>query len=235
MDTGKTAGVTAAAPAPLASVLLVDDHAVIAVPLRMALEASGFGPVVTADVDDLSMEAVLATAASVQPDIVLLDIHLGGERLGLPMIAPLVEIGSKVILFTATSDPRLVARGLRGGALAVVDKATPFHRLVAALTDLAAGRPLMTEDEREGLLEVLEAQLAEEEARLRPFEGLTGREAQVLRQLIDGRSPKEIARAEGISVSTVRGHIDRVLAKLSVSSQREALALARAAGWPKPD
>jgi two-component system nitrate/nitrite response regulator NarL len=232
MDTGKTAGVTTAAPVPLASVLLVDDHAVIAVPLRMALEASGFGPVVTADVDDLSMEAVLGTAESVRPDIVLLDLHLGGERLGLPMIPPLVEIGSKVILFTATNDPRLVARGLRGGALAVVDKATPFHRLVSALTDLAAGRQLMTDEERDGLVEALELQLAEEAARLRPFEGLTAREAQVLRQLIDGRSPKEIARTESISVSTVRGHIDRVLAKLNVSSQREALALARAAGWP---
>ncbi len=216
----------------MASVLLVDDHAVIAVPLMMALESSGFGPVVAADPDDLSPEAVLAMAGSVQPDIVLLDDHLAGDRLGLPMITPLVEMGAKVILFTATKDPRLVARGLRGGAEAVVDKATPFHRLVAALSDLAAGRPLMADDEREALLEVLEAHFAEEEARLRPFEALTGREAQVLRQLIDGRSPKEIARAEAISVSTVRGHIDRVLAKLGVSSQREALAMARAAGWP---
>lgn len=216
----------------MASVLLVDDHAVIAVPLMMALESSGFGPVVAADPDDLSPEAVLAMAGSVRPDIVLLDLHLGGNRLGLPMIAPLVEMGAKVILFTATKDPRLVARGLRGGAEAVVDKATPFDRLVAALTDLAAGRPLLAEDEREALLEVLEAHFAEEEARLRPFQALTGREDQVLRQLIGGRSPKEIARAEAISVSTVRGHIDRILAKLGVSSQREALAMARAAGWP---
>ena len=231
--TGKTEGVPPpAAPDALASVLLIDDHAVIAVPLMMALQSSGFGPVVAADADDLSLEAVMVTAHGLRPDIVLLDLHLGGNRLGLPMIAPLTEIGAKVILFTATNDQHLVAKGLRGGAQAVVDKATPFHRLVAALTDLAAGRPLMTDDEREALLEVLEAHLADEEARLRPFRALTAREAQVLRQLIDGRSPKELARTEAISVSTVRGHIDRVLAKLGVSSQREALAMARAAGWP---
>ena len=216
----------------LASVLLVDDHAVIAVPLMMALQASGFGPVVSADVDDLSPEAVLALAASMRPDIVLLDLHLGGNRLGLPMIGPLVEMDAKVILFTATNDPRLIARSLRAGALAVIDKATPFHRLVGALTSLAEGQQLLTEDEREALLEALEANFAEEDARRRPFEALTAREAQILRQLIEGRSPKEIARSEGISLSTVRGHIDRVLAKLGVSSQREALALARAAGWP---
>ena len=216
----------------MASVLLVDDHAVIAVPLMMALESSGFGPVVAADPDDLSPEAVLAMAGSVRPDIVLLDLHLGGDRLGLPMIAPLVEMGAKVILFTATKDPRLVARGLRGGAEAVVDKATPFHRLVAALTQVAAGQPRLADDEREGLLEALEANFAEEDALRRPFDALTAREAQVLRLLIDGRSPKEIARIEVISLSTVRGHIDRTLSKLGVSSQREALAQARAAGWP---
>ncbi len=214
------------------SVLLVDDHAVIAAPLTIALEASGFYPVIAADVKDLSPPAVLATAASFSPDIVLLDLHLGDGRLGLPMVAPLVEMGAKVILFTATTDPRLLAAGLRAGAEAVIDKATPFHELVAALADLAAGTPMMTENERSQLTGKLEARFAEEDARLGRFRTLTGREAQVLRHLIDGRSPKEIARSEAISISTVRGHIDRVLAKLDVSSQREALALARATGWP---
>lgn len=223
------------ADAPLASVLLIDDHAVIAAPLLMALKSRGFGPVAAADTEDLSPEAVLALAGSVQPDIVLLDLHLGKGRLGLPMIGPLVDTGAKVILFTASDDPRLLAAALRSGAEAVIDKATPFHRLVAALTGLAAGRPLMADDERTSLLEVLEANFAEEDVRLVPFRALTAREAQVLCHLIDGRSPKEIARQEGISVSTVRGHIDRVLAKLDVSSQREALASARAAGWPVPE
>lgn len=216
----------------IASVLLVDDHAVIAVPLKMALESSGFGPVVTMDPEDLTEEAVLATARSMRPDIVLLDVHLGGDHTGLPMVAPLVGLGAKVILFTATNEPRLLATGLRDGAEAVIDKATSFQRLVAALAKLAGGTPLMSEDERTALLEVLQTHLAEEFARVRPFESLTEREAQVLQQLIEGKAPKTIAREMGISVSTVRGHIDRILAKLRVSSQREALAMARAAGWP---
>ncbi|MDQ3384763.1 MAG: response regulator transcription factor [Actinomycetota bacterium] len=223
---------TAGAPGPLASVLLIDDHAVIASPMLMALQASGFGPVVAADVDDLSEGTVTALAASVRPDIVLLDLHLGKDRLGLPMIAPLVALGAKVILFTASDDPRMLATGLRSGAEAVIDKAMPFHGLVSALTELAAGHALMAEDERTTLLEVLEANFAEEDALRHPFRSLTAREDQVLRHLIDGRSPKQIAHQEGISVSTVRGHIDRVLAKLAASSQREALAAARAASWP---
>ena len=223
---------TAGAPGPLASVLLIDDHAVIASPMLMALQANGFGPVVAADVEDLSEASVTALAGSVRPDIVLLDLHLGEDRLGLPMIAPLVALGAKVILFTASNDPRMLATGLRAGAEAVIDKAMPFHRLVHALTELADGHPLMAEDERATLLDVLEANFAEEDALHQPFRALTAREDQVLRHLIDGRSPKQIARDQGISVSTVRGHIERVLAKLGVSSQREALAAARAAGWP---
>ncbi len=50
--------------------------------------------------------------------------------------------------------------------------------------------------------------------------------------LVCGTAPKQIARVEGITISTVRGHIQRVLSKLDVSSQREALAMARDAGWP---
>ncbi len=49
---------------------------------------------------------------------------------------------------------------------------------------------------------------------------------------MEGSAPKGVAHAEGISVTTVRGHIQRILAKLDVSSQREALAMARHAGWP---
>ncbi len=54
----------------------------------------------------------------------------------------------------------------------------------------------------------------------------------MLAALVAGKAPKTIAHTSGTSVSTVRGHIQRVLAKLDVSSQREALAMARHAGWP---
>lgn len=215
-----------------ASILLVDDHAVIAAPLTLALQASGFDRVAAADPEDLRPETVLEQARSVEADIVLLDLHLGGDRVGLPMVEPLIDLGAKVVLFTASSDPRLIAGALRAGAEAVVDKAMPFHRLVAALVELSQGREFMPVDEREALIEALTFAEDEEAARFAPFRALTEREAAVLRCLIAGQSPKQIARSEGISVSTVRGHIQHVLAKLGVSSQREALAVARAAGWP---
>lgn len=217
------------------TILLVDDHAVFGVPLATALEASGFERVVVADPADLSVAAVVATAIEVGPDIVLLDLHLRSDRNSIEMISPLVARGAKVVLFTASEDPHLKMAALMCGAEAVIEKATPFDRMVDALETLAAGGELMTVEERAALLSIYEEHRAALEERHRPFAALTDREAEVLRELISGRSPKEVARARGLSVRTVRTHIQRVLQKLHVSSQREAFALARAAGWPPGD
>ena len=214
------------------SILLVDDHTMVGQVMVLALQGQGFGPVVAMDTGDLSADAVLACARALSPDIVLLDLHLGGAQSGLALVAPLRKLGARVLLFTASTDPVLLAAGLREGAEAVVDKAMSFAKVIGTLRDLAAGRELLAREEREALIEVLDQHVAEEQARLLPFRSLTDREGQVFRRLIDGVAPKQIARDVGISVSTVRGHIERILQKLDVSSQREALALARAAAWP---
>ena len=219
---------------PKASILIVDDHVVIAASMAMALRYHGFEPVVTVDAQDLSVGGVVDTARSVEPDIVMLDLFLGGDRLGVPMIAPLVELGAKVLLFTASSDPILMAASLRAGVEAVLDKAMSLEKVVAILEVLAAGRELMPGEEREALIEALDQRSAPERERLRPFDALTEREAEVLRRLIDGDSPKQIARDGAVSLSTVRGQVEAILRKLEVNSQRQALARARAAGWP-PD
>lgn len=215
------------------SVLLVDDHSVIAEPLKMALGVHGFDRVFSVS-DDLRPESVVATARDVEAGIVLLDLHLGEHQVGVPMIGPLRAMGAKVVLFTASRDPRLIAGGLRAGAEAVIDKAMAFNRLVAVLVELADGRELMPPDEREALIGAFEDQFRDEDERRAPFAKLTEREAHVLRRLIAGDAPKDIARTDGIKLSTVRGHLERIFAKLGVPGQREAIVAARDAGWP-PD
>ena len=215
-----------------ASIMIVDDHPVIAASMAMALRTHGFEPVVAVAPEDLSVGGVVDTARSVEPDIVMLDLFLGGDRLGVPMIAPLVELGAKVLLFTASSDPKLTAASLRAGAEAVLTKAMAFDKVIDTLEDLAAGRDVLPPEEREALIEALDRHSADERERLRPFDALTEREAHVLRRLIEGDAPKQIARDEAISLSTVRSHVEKIFRKLGVNNQRQALGLARAAGWP---
>lgn len=214
------------------SVLLVDDHGVIAEPLKMTLGAYGFDRV-SSVTEDLSPETVIAAAREAEARIVLLDLHLGDHQLGVPMIGPLMELDAKVVLFTASRDPRLIAAGLRAGAEAVIDKGMAFDRLVSVLADLAAGRELMPAEEREALISAFEGQFQDENDLRAPFDTLTEREAHVLRRLIAGAAPKDIARGDGIRVSTVRGHLEKIFAKLGVSGQREAIVAAREAHWPE--
>ncbi len=89
----------------------------------------------------------------------------------------------------------------------------------------------MDESQRAELLAGLSRQEEEERARLAPFEQLTSSEREVLAMLLEGTAPKQIARSRGVSLATVRNQVRAVLAKLGVSSEREALALVREVGW----
>jgi two-component system nitrate/nitrite response regulator NarL len=213
-------------------VLIVDAHALIASSLAMALRYAGFERVATVHPGDLEFDdpAVDPSAG----DLVLVGLLYGDGRTTLPLIARLADRGCRVIVMASDQGLPLTGECLHRGAETVVNLAMPFDRLVEALRRLSAGGAALTEDERSALLETVGRHQAAERALHRPFQGLTERESKVFAALVEGLAPKQIAHRDGIAVSTVRGHIHGVLSKLEVSSQREALAMARHAGWPQP-
>lgn len=218
---------TVTAPARDCLVAIVDAHALVASSLATALRHAGFTRV--AAVDPHELEATSGLAAG---DIVLVGLLYGDGRTALPLIAPLTDQGCRVLVMTADQGLHLTGECLHRGAETVLDERMSFEHLVETLRRLSAGGRAMPEDERTALLE----SVARHEETVRsihaPFASLTEREAEVLGELIAGLAPKQIARKEGISLSTVRGHIRAILSKLDVNSQREALALARNLGWP---
>jgi DNA-binding NarL/FixJ family response regulator len=96
----------------------------------------------------------------------------------------------------------------------------------------AAGRDL-TPDEAiaEALALTLADASADRHAGPATHQGLTARELEVLRLLADGRTDREIAEALFVSRRTVNAHVASILAKLGVSSRREAATRAREEGW----
>jgi two-component system nitrate/nitrite response regulator NarL len=209
-------------------ICIIDAHAVVASCLAIALRQSGFERVATVDPDSLDLEAV-----SLAPgDIVLVGLLYGDGRTALPLIQPLARRGCRVMVMTSDQGLALAGECLHLGAETVLDKGMSFERLVEVLRRLRAGATAMTAEERDAMLETIARMEEAEQALHRPFRALTDREADVLSALVNGAAPKQIAARRGISVSTVRGHIHGVLSKLDVSSQREALAMARHAGWP---
>jgi DNA-binding NarL/FixJ family response regulator len=214
------------------SILVVDAHAVMASALTIALRHAGFDPTSSIHPDVLELGEA-DEARSLSPgDIVLLGLLYGDGRNALRLIRPLARRGCRIIVMTVQQGLPLVGECLHLGAEAVLDEEMSFEKLVSSLRRLVDGGELMTEEDRRALLQSVERHQAAELALVRPFSMLTEREAEILESLVDGSSPKQIAHGARISISTVRGHIQRTLTKLDVSSQREALAMARAAGWP---
>lgn len=217
-------------------IVVVDDHAVMGHALALALQHQGFDAARALHVDDrLSDDDVIVDIQSAgdQP-IVLLDLHLGDDRLSTTLIRPLSELGAQVLVLTAEHDPMLLATCLESGADGVFDKGQPFDQLVETVHDAVRGWTVMSVSAREELLAGLRVRRKSDERRRAPFESLTEREQDVLRGLLAGDSVEAIARSRVVALSTVRSHVKSVLRKLGVNSQLAAVALARDAGWP-PD
>jgi two-component system, NarL family, nitrate/nitrite response regulator NarL len=210
-----------------ATVLIVDDHRVLSEAVAGLLRAHNCDVVVAASFE---LDELVAMVARLGRVVVLLDLHLG-EALSIPLVEPLTASGGRVIVLTADHDVKLLGRALVEGAVAVLSKEIPFADIVFSIHQVWNGEPAMGKASREALLAAGRQAEREERHRLAPFEALTPRERVVLRHLIGGRSPKEIARLESVSVATVRSQLRSMFDTLGVGSQREAISRAHTAGW----
>lgn len=210
-------------------ILVVEDHSLLAETLVVALARAGFEDVVVAP--DLTPEGVLASAAALQPSMVLLDLLLGVGVAGVDLIEPLVAQGATVLILTGTDDRLLLAQCLEAGAAGLFDKTQSFVRLVELIEDAALGQTTLTPAAREALLAALRDHRTDAEARLRPFEKLSRREQEVLAGLMQGQTADVIAEKLFVSLATVRTHVRAVLRKLGVNSQLAAVVLAEHANW----
>lgn len=209
-------------------VSIIEDHELLAQSVAMALEDEGLEArvVVPRSVDDM-----LDEVADFAPDVVLLDLDLGGELKGLSLVERVRALGPKVLVVTGVTDRVRLAECLEAGASGVLSKAEPFERLLAAVLDTVAGAPTVSRDERTQYLVELERARAKDERRMAPFRRLTAREAAVLDALVEGKSAEAIAAESFVSITTVRSQIRSLLQKLGVGSQLEAVALVKKAGW----
>jgi DNA-binding NarL/FixJ family response regulator len=209
--------------------VLVDDHRLLAQSLALALGLEG----VSCTVPDLGDPvALLAGIQADAPDLVLLDLDLGGAiGDGSTLVAPLVASGCRVLVVSASADRELVGRALERGAVGVVNKCVAFDALLDAVLAALRGQVVMDEADRHRLLSEVRAGRAHRAEITARFARLTAREAQVLSALSEGCSVSSIAARSFVSEATVRSQVRGVLTKLGVTSQLEAVALAHRSGW----
>jgi len=215
-------------------VAIVDDHALLAEALVIALRGQQLDAHCVSPSDDDDRQSVERRVLDTDPSIVVLDLDLGSAGDGMALVAGLNKRGIDVVVLTGSVDRTRHGEALAQGAAAVLSKSAPFSDIVAAIRLVSEGRPVMPPDQQKTLIADWRKVAAARRDLRRRFSLITRREAEVLGLLMDGRHVNEIARLRFVSESTVRTQVKSILAKLEVSSQLTAVGLAHQLGWRPP-
>jgi DNA-binding NarL/FixJ family response regulator len=215
----------------MADTLIVDDHQLLATALVVTLDRVG---IAAAAVRPRPRPELLRDLLDRRPGTVLLDLDLGEYGDATPLIAPLADAGTRVVVMTGLADRMRIAAALEQGALAFRSKADGVEALVDAVRRVRRSPEPLDPRTRVALLEELRRDRARRSATLAPFRRLTDREQETLRALADGCSVREIADRWVVSEATVRTHVRSLLGKLGARSQLAAVAMALRAGWLEP-
>lgn len=218
-------------------VLVVDDHVLIRSGLAAMLRATpGIDVVGEAD----SGEQAVELAATVRPDVVLMDVRMPGLD-GIAATERIVAIGDpapKVIILTTFDLDEYVYGALRAGASGFLLKDTPPEQLLQAVGTVAAGIALFAPSVLKRLVEsyVTRPRSGAGATPVTPADlhALTTREREVLRLVGQGMSNMELAEHLVISEATVKTHLNRIMAKLHLASRAQAVVLAYESGLVTP-
>jgi len=200
------------------NVMLVDDHAVVRMGFRMLLEATEDIRVVA---EAESAETAYQQIATTQPDVIVMDISLGGT-MGVEATRRIVarDKHARVLGLSSHEDPSYVRYMLKAGALGYLSKRTAPDELIHAIRQVNEGRMYIDSH--------LSQRMALEEfnGEKSPIEVLSEREFGVFIQLAKGASVNQIAELLNISPRTVGTHLYNVKQKLGVANQAELTLIA---------
>jgi DNA-binding NarL/FixJ family response regulator len=204
-----------------ARVLIADDHPLTRDALADLLAANGFD-VVGQAADGIE---ALERAAELEPDLVVLDLTMP-EMDGLTALPGLREAapGAAVVVLTASEDDANLLAAIRLGAAGYLLKNEPPERIVEFLRGVVHGEAALSGAVARRLLEQVREGGGRTDVVPQSFaDRLSARELEVLLLLDQHLRTEAIAQRLFISEHTVRSHVKNLLAKLHVSSRREAL------------
>ena len=197
------------------TVLIADDHPVVRQGLRVLLSLEDDIEVV-GEVSD-GAEAV-ELAATLVPDVILLDLKLPVLD-GLSVLANLRDRGltARTLVLTSVADQASVTVAMRAGAAGFLYKDVDPDALVRAVRSVHDGNTVLAPEAAGSLV-----RSGARSAAVAGLDALTAREREVLAQVAEGRSNREIARVLHMSEKTVKTHVSSVLAKLGVADRTQA-------------
>jgi DNA-binding NarL/FixJ family response regulator len=199
-------------------ILLVDDHDIMRDGLTALLSLAGdmevIGSVATGE------EAVIA-AQSLHPDVVVMDLVLPTLN-GLDATLRILEEGplTHVIVLSACHTSEHLHRALRAGARGYVTKTSASSDLVLAIRTVVAGKQYVSP----GIISMTAEQGAA--GYKQSCTSLSGREREVLRQLVAGASSVEIGQILSLSPKSIDTYRHRLMVKLGVGNRADLIRVA---------
>ncbi|WP_182884523.1 response regulator [Microbispora sp. H10885] len=212
-------------------VLLADDEAIMRAGLRMLISEEPDMDVVGEAADG---DEVVRMAATIGPDVVLMDARmpgLDGIAAARAITAEHPEI--KVLVLTTLDEEAIVDGALRAGVAGFLLKVSPPEQLLEALREVAAGRGLLDPAVVPSVIGGYTRAPAPQ-PRHSALDRLTGREAEVFALVGRGLSNSEIAARLYLGETTVKTHLGRVLDKLGLRDRAQAIAFAYESGLIRP-
>ena len=203
-------------------VLIADDHTLFRRGLAGLLnETAEF----TVAGEASSGPEAVRLASELQPDIVLMDVHMPGGT-GVEAVRQLREVlpTLPVVMLTVSENDADLLAAIRAGARGYFLKNVETEELFAGLRRAAAGQAVLDPSLTERLFEHV-AQPAVVDS------PLSLRETEILRLIAANHTNREIAVKLYVSENTVKTHVARILEKLGTPTRSEAAAFAKSRGW----
>ena len=196
-------------------ILLADDHEIVRDGLKRILAAAGDLQVAG---EASSGDQALALVRANDYDVAMLDMSMPGlSRIDLIKRLKAEKPALKLLILSMHGEHQYAARALKAGASGYLTKDSAADQLLGALRKIAAGGVHIS-DAAASALVAAPAQSS--------HEGLSDREFEVMRLLVEGLGPSEIGERLHLSVKTVSTHKTRILEKLGVGSTAELVRYA---------
>ncbi|HJW90428.1 MAG TPA: response regulator transcription factor [Anaerolineales bacterium] len=211
--------------------LLVDDHAVVRVGLRMLLESE---PDMEIAGEAASASEAINQISQLHPDVVLMDIGLP-DLSGIEATRNIKRFSPEtaVVALTIHEDEEYFFKMLEAGASGYVPKRAAPEELLSAIRVAAAGEVYLYPSLAKLLVQDY---LHQDHASKEPasLDGLTAREQEVLALLAEGASNSEIGDQLSISPKTVARHRENIMSKLNLHSRSDLVKYAIRKGIIQP-
>lgn len=202
-------------------VVIADDHELARAGLRSMLagepDLEVIGEVSTG-------REALELCRRTRPDLLLIDVRMP-ELDGIETTRAVRAAcpATAVVVVTIYENPDYLRHAMKAGAVAYVLKDATRQQVIGAIRRVLSGETLLTPDLARRALD-----------RPRQVDRLTPREHDVLRLLATGQTNREIARHLGLSVGTVKIHVEHIIAKLGAADRTAAAVRAIELGLLAP-